>query len=319
MRHSCWSIRVVLAFVFAALFIGSAVPAWAQATSTASVSGQVTDPQGAAIVGATVQMVEPNTNSNLTTQSNDVGRYIFVNVPSGTYSMTFSKSGFTSYRVSNTVVTVGASVTVNAKLEVGQTTTTVEVTATAGAELQTTSAAVGTAISGAQLQALPNMGREASTLAVLQPGVGLDGSTAGAVRDQNTFQLDGGNNTDDMAGTNNSYVTNFAGLGGVQTNANPSGVIPTPVESIEEFRVSGFNQTADFNGSAGSQIQMVTKRGTNTWHGSAYGYYFATNLGAANCWQCDHTPQTVNGVHYPYTPLPSNHRDRFGGSLGGVM
>jgi hypothetical protein len=297
----------------------AATPAWSQNTSTATVTGQVTDQQGAAIPAATVQMADPSTNTTLSTTTNDVGRYVFVNVPSGTYSMTFSKDGFSTYRVSNTAVTVGAAITVNAKLNVGSTTTTVEVTATAGAELQTTSAAVGTTISGTQLQALPNMGREASTLAVLQPGVALDGSTAGAVRDQNTFQLDGGNNTDDMAGTTNGYGTNFNGLGGVQTNGSPSGVIPTPVESIEEFRVSGFNQTADFNGSAGSQIQMVTKRGTNQWHGSAYGYYFATNLGAANTWVANHTPATINGVHYPYTPLPSNHRDRFGGSLGGPL
>ena len=304
------------------MFIGlllCAPLAKSQATSSSTVSGQVTDQQGAAIVGVAIQMTEPTTNTTLTTSSNDVGRYVIVNVPSGTYTITFSKSGFSSYRVTDMVVTVGGTLTVNAKLEVGTTTTTVEVTATAGAELQTTSAAVGTTISGAALQALPNMGREASTLAVLQPGTTLGGNTAGAVADQNTFQLDGGNNTDDMAGNNNSYVTNFAGLGGVQTNGSPTGVMPTPIESIEEFRISSFNQTSDFNSSAGSQIQMVTKRGTNAWHGAAYGYYFATNVGAANTWTADHTPTTVNGVHYPYTPLPSNHRDRFGGALGGPL
>src|SRR5262249_61055557 len=131
------------------------------------------------------------------------------------------------------------------------------------------------------------------------------------------FTLDGGNNSDDMAGNNTSYVTNFTGMGGTQTGGSPSGVMPTPVESIEEFKVSTFNQTADFSGSIGGQIQMVTKRGTNTYHGSAYGYYFATNVGAANTWTNNHTPSSINGVSRPYTPLPSNHRNRSGGSLGG--
>src|SRR4030095_7764428 len=114
---------------------------------------------------------------------------------------------------------------------------------------------------------------------------------------------------------NTSYVTNFTGSGGTQTNGNPSGVLPTPVESIEEFRVSTFNQTADFSGSIGAQVQMVTKRGTNQYHGSAYGYYYATNVGAANSWVNNHTPTR----DLPYTPLPSNHRSRFGGSLGGLL
>ena len=69
--------------------------------------------------------------------------------------------------------------------------------------------------------------------------------------------LDGGNNSDDMAGNNTSYVTNFTGTGGTQTGGSPSGIVPTPVESIEEFKVGTFNQTADFSGSIGTQVQMV--------------------------------------------------------------
>jgi hypothetical protein len=159
------------------------------------------------------------------------------------------------------------------------------------------------------------MGRDVSTLAVLQPGTTPGGMTAGAFSDQNVFMLDGGNNSDDMAGNNTSYVTNFTGTGGTQTNGSPSGIVPTPVESIEEFKVGSFNQSADFSGSIGSQIQMATKRGTNTYHGSAYGFYFATNVGAANSWANNHTPS--GGL--AYTALPSNHRNRFGGSLGGVL
>jgi len=103
--------------------------------------------------------------------------------------------------------------------------------------------------------------------------------------------------------------------GSAASGGIPSGVVPTPVESIEEFKVGTSNQTADFNGASGSQVQMVTKRGTNQFHGSLYEYYFATNVGAANLWRSNHTPSP--GL--PYTPLPSSHRNRFGGALGGPL
>src|SRR5207253_5297494 len=132
---------------------------------------------------------------------------------------------------------------------------------------------------------LPIDGRHASTLSVLQVGVAPSGNVAGAASDQIVFQLDGGNNSDDMSGTNSSYVPSNAYTGNSATGGTPSGVIPTPVESIEEFKVGTANQAADFNGAAGSQVQMVTKRGTNQFHGALYEYYFATNVGAANLWR----------------------------------
>jgi len=296
------------------LFCG-ARPAWSQATSTATVAGQVTDPQGAAVVGAEVRLTDSATSSTMTTLTNESGRYVLVNISPGTYSITISKAGFASHRIAAQKVDVGTATTIDAALQVGSTATTVEVTAESGAALQTTNAAVGSSLTSQELSALPNMGRDVSTLAVLQPGTTLSGMVAGAFQDQNVFMLDGGNNSDDMAGNNTSYVTNFTGVGGTQTNGAPSGVLPTPVESIEEFRVSTFNQTADFSGSIGGQIQMVTKRGTNQYHGSVYGYYFATNIGAANSWVNNHTPSGS----LPYTPLPKNHRTRFGGSLGGIL
>jgi hypothetical protein len=293
----------------------SAVPVWSQATSAATVAGLVTDEQGAVVASADIRLVNTETGSALSTQSNDTGRYVLVNVTPGTYVITISKQGFAGYKVSAQKVDVGTTMTVNAALKIGSTTTTIEVDAHVGADLQTTNATVGTTLTSAALQLLPNMGRDVSTLAVLQPGTTPTGQTAGAFSDQNVFQLDGGNNSDDMAGNNTSYVTNFTGQGGTQTNGSPSGVIPTPVESIEEFKVSTFNQTADFSSSIGGQIQMVTKRGTQQYHGSAYGFYYATNIGAANSWVNNHTLTS----DLKATPLPKNHRSRFGGSLGGVM
>src|SRR5579864_359154 len=109
-------IRLAFRFAFGILVLFLCVPfAWPQATSTSTVSGQVTDQQGALIVGAAVKMSESASNTTLSTTSNDAGRYVFVNVPSGTYTIAFSKSGFTNYRVSDTTVTVGAAITVNAQ------------------------------------------------------------------------------------------------------------------------------------------------------------------------------------------------------------
>jgi len=298
-----------------ALMLLGTVPAWSQATSNASLGGLVADQQQAAIPGAEVRLVDPSTSQTFVTKSNSAGRYIFASVSPGKYTLTVVKDGFSTFKVDQLEITIGNALNVDAVLQVGSTSTTVEVTATAGAELATTNASVGTSLSGAILDALPNMGRDVTTLSLLQPGTTLAGNIGGAVTDQNTYQIDGGNASDDMAGTVTSYQTNFVGMGGTQTSAAPSANIPTPLESVEEFKVATFNQGADFNNSIGGQVQIATKRGQNQFHGSAYGYYFATNIGAANTWANDHTP--TGGL--PYTPIVKNHRSRFGTALGGPM
>jgi hypothetical protein len=294
-------------------------PAFSQTSTAGTVSGQVVDEQNAAVPGAQVRIVEPSTGATLTTMSNDAGRYIFSTVPPGTYNMTFIKQGFSSHQVKAQNVDVGAVLTVNAKLSIGTTTTVVEVTASTGAELQTMNATVGNTLDSRALANLPNLGRDVSTLAVLQPGVTPGGYTAGSHNEQNSFILDGGNITDDMAGNTTGYQTNFTGLGGTQTNGTPSGVISISLETVEEFRVATANQTSDFANSSGSQVQMVTKRGTNNFHGAAYLWYFDTVIGSANNWTANHTPATIGGVSTPYTPIISNHRTRYGFSLGGPL
>src|SRR5207302_1844657 len=192
-------------------------------------------------------------------------------VSPGTYTVTVTKQGFKTTAVSNQVVEVGKQLTVNAVLEVGSISNTVEVTFSPGAELQTMDATVGATLSGETLINLPNTTRDASTLAVLQPGQNINGNVGGAASDQNTFTLDGGYATDDMSGDNNTYIRSFSGDTGGGTgayhssgfNQAPSAVVPIPVTSVEVFKVSTANQTADFTGGAGSEVQVVTKRGTN--------------------------------------------------------
>src|SRR5580698_801508 len=301
----------------AVALLASSLGLWGQATTSSSITGIVTDSTNAAIPGADVTLTDLGTKIAKNASTNESGRYIFTNVDPGTYRITVTKQGFSKSEIPSQEVEVSSTVTLNFKMELGTATTTVEVRAVSGAELQTTNASVGTTIGGDALASLPNFGRDVTTLSVVQPGTTLGGFTAGAYSNQNTYTLDGGNNSDDMGGNVTGYVTNFTGLGGTQTNGNPSGVMPTPVESIEEIKVNSFNQTADFNASIGGQVVMVTKRGTNQFHGAGYGYYFDTALGAANSWSNDHTPSVALGL--PYTPIVSNHRIRYGFSIGGPI
>ena len=215
-------------------------------------------------------------------------------------------------------VEVGKSVNVDISMHVGTTSEVVEVESSS-MQLQTMNATVGNTITGVSLQALPSLGRDVSSSATLQPGVAPDGGVAGAVYDQNAFQLDGGQNTNDMDGSMNIYTNSFAGdstgglvssgvTGGAAGSGGPTGVMPTPADSIEEFKVGTNNQTADLNSSAGAQVSMVTKRGTNSWHGTVYEYYLDNKLNA-NTWDNNNTG----------TPIPSFHYNRFGGAIGGPI
>ncbi len=299
----------------------SATPALAQG-STGTIAGQVTDQQNAVIAGAEVKAVNPTTNQTYSNTTNEVGRFTIVNIAPGSYTVTVTKTGFTSARLDKQKVDVGEVLTLNIPLQVGSTTTTVEVQATAGADLQTLNATIGTTITNESLNLMPNLGRDASSLSVLQVGVSLAGNVAGAATDQNGFSLDGVTNSDDMAGTNTTYTVGNGYSGAGSTGGTPTGVMPTPIESIEEFKVGTTGQTADFNAAAGSSVQMVTKRGTNQFHGALYDYYFSNDAGAANTWKNNHT--LVNGPNCTAgpcdaTPLPTTHRNRFGGAIGGPL
>ncbi|HUB77645.1 MAG TPA: carboxypeptidase-like regulatory domain-containing protein, partial [Bryobacteraceae bacterium] len=281
----------------------------------------MTDASGAAVPGAAIKLVDTATGAAFVSVSNDAGRYNFPTVPPGKYDITFSKEGFSTYDIKAQDVKIGIVLTLNASLKVGSTSTTVEVSATVGAELQTMNATVGNTLNNTSLMVLPNLGRDATSMAVLQPGTTLSGQAAGSPADLNTYQLDGANVTDDMGGNVTTYQTNMNGLGGTQTGGSPSGVIPTPVESIEEFKVSISNQTSDFNNSSGAQVQMTTRRGTNQFHGAGYMFYFDNAIGEANSWKNNHTPFTYGSESFPDTPVdfPKNHRSRFGGALGGPL
>jgi hypothetical protein len=297
----------VVSFVAAVACLFALLPAGMYAQTAGTVNGLVTDSTGAAVVGATVTLTDKATGSSQTMTTNDAGRYVFVNVTPGIYSLTLSKTGFRVTKLPDQKVTVGMELTLNAMLEVGTMSQTVEVKVAAGAELQTENATVGSTVSNDMLLAIPNLNRDATSLLTLQPATApyapgggdvYGGQVAGSLSDQNTYMLDGGNITSDLEGDNN-YTNN--GIGG-------RGAIPTPLESIEEFKVATNNQTADFFTSAGGQVMMQSKRGGNSFHGSAY-EYFQSQLFNANTWD--------NNRHG--NPIVKFHDNRFGGGIGGPL
>src|SRR5579859_899416 len=296
-----------VAFLFAALcclITLTATTLFAQTGGT--VNGTVTDPSGALVAGATVTMTDKLTSIPRTTKSNEAGRFLFLEVPSGVFDFSITKDGFRMTRLADQKVTVGTELTLNITMEVGTVSQTVEVTAVRGAELQTENATMGSTVTAEVLLTLPNLNRDASSFLTLQPATApavgggdiYGGQVAGSMSDQNTYMLDGGNVTSDLEGDNN-YTNN--GVGG-------RGAIPTPVESIEEFKVATNNQTADFFSSAGGQVMMVTKRGSNNFHGSAYDYYQSQLLNA-NDWNDNRLGN----------PKVKFHDNRFGGSVGGPL
>ncbi len=306
----------VLIYAISMLLVVIPPGLFAQMAGTGQVVGTVTDPSGAAVVGATVTLTDMATNTSRTATTNEAGRYAFSNVVPGLYNLTMSKTGFRIAKFSDQEITLGGTKNLDIKLEIGSSIETVEVTAT-NTELQTMNATVGNTITGVALNSLPTIGRDVSTFVTLQPGVAPDGSVAGAIYDQNSFQLDGGNNSNDMDGSMNIYTPSAAGdtTGGLVTSyvtgnagGGPTGVMPTPIDSIEEFKVGTNNQTADFNSSAGAQVQMVTKRGTNNYHGTVYEYYYDNNWNG-NTWD-----NNANGA-----PRDSFHYNRFGASGGGPI
>jgi hypothetical protein len=276
-------------------------PLFAQSASTGLVTGVVTDPSGAVIVGATVTMTQHGTNVSTSTTTDKDGRYNFPAVTPDDYTMSFSAQGFQTTKVDLLKVEVLKNYTLNEALKVGESTQTVTVTEASGtAELQTTTATVGEVLGGESLENLPEYTRSASALMFLQPAVSPSGQIAGARDEQITFTLDGGDVTSDLEG-NNTYA-------GPPGEPSPSPVVPIPIESTQEFQVSTSNPNVTFARSSGGQVALLTKAGTNDWHGSLYEFH-NDDFFNANGWTNDRL-----GINKPHSV-----DNRFGGTVGGPI
>lgn len=308
-----WGMRKLFMFaagiaLLCALAIAPA-PLFAQSASTGLVTGVVTDPSGALIVGATVTMTQHGTGASTSTTTDQDGRYNFPAVNPDDYTISFASKGFETTVINLLKVEVFKGYTVNQSLKVGETTQTITVTEAGGAaELQTTTATVGQVLGGESMINLPEATRSASALLFLQPAVSPGGQVAGARDEQITFTLDGGDVTSDLEG-NNTYAAPSG-------EPSPSPVVPIPMESTQEFQVATTNPNSTFARSSGGQVAMLTKAGTNNWHGDVYEYHNDDALNA-NSWINGHTAQPLYG--FAYTHKPHSADNRFGGSIGGPI
>jgi hypothetical protein len=286
---------------------------WSQVTATGSgvVTGRVTDQSGAIIPGALVELTNIATKSTERANTNKEGVYVFGDVKPAVYTLTVTKTGFQQTVMSGQTVITGQMLTLNATLRVGSTTQTVQVTATPGAQLQTMNATMGNTLTSTTIMQLPTFNRDVTSLLYYQPTAVPDfnGATgnitsnvvAGQTSDQNTYSIDGGNATDDLAG-DNAYQSDFNSM------HEGTAAIYTPVESVQEFDVSTNNSTASFSSSAGGHAMILTKSGTNAFHGSAYDYFQNSALDS-NDWENNFTAQ----------PKPQSTYNRFGAALGGPL
>ena len=235
--------------------------AFGQSAST-SLRGTVKDPSGALVPNATVTITDNSVNKTFTATTNGEGTYQFPQIPPSHYLITVTAQGLGSESKTAELL-VNQPATIDFKLSVQADTVTVDVSASAQT-LNTTDASEGGSMGNEMIQALPSETRNVPDLLSLEPGVlylptiGNSDSRSGAVNggrsDQGNVTLDGVDDNDQV----NGYSF--------------TGVLRETQDSIEEFRVATSNTNADEGRSSGAQVSMVTKSGTNKFHGAAYEY-----------------------------------------------
>src|SRR5437899_1898066 len=255
---------------FVGLIIALALPLASRAQDTGYISGTVTDKSGAAVVGAEVVITNTAGSLTRTTTTNADGAYVVAGLPGGTYNLVVTAKGFQKYSASKVVLDVAQKIRVDVQLNVGAVTEIVEVTGESVAQVETQSSALSATITGKQVNELELNGRQFTQLAALSPGVSnqtfgatgtddgvvgvtnIDFSINGGRFEYNNWELDGGDNMD-----NGSNAT--------------LNVYPNP-EAIAEFQVLTSNYGAQYGRNGSGTVEVETKSGGTTFHGSAFEY-----------------------------------------------
>mgnify|MGYP005848835881 CR=1 FL=1 len=277
-----------------ALFILLAPLALAQ-LSTGRVTGTVRDSTGAVVPGATILLIQVETNVERRTSTNETGAYAFVNLPPGTYRVTANKAGFARASIDSFTVVVNQSVILDVSLSVGQTAESVTVAAE-GIELQAATAELGTAIEQRQVDNLPLNGRNFSQLLTLTPGVSpvnVGQNRGGPPRSVGTVVLPSINV---HPGRSNLFLLD----GILNFGSNQNYFIVTPIaDTIQEFKVQSHNDLAEFGGAVGGVVNVVTRSGTNQLHGSAWEYLRNSALDARQYFQPSIPPFAGTSMESP--------------------
>src|SRR5579872_1124480 len=256
-------------------FIGVPLPARGQATAIAEVFGTVSDPTGAALVGARVTMTETDKNTVFSAVTNQVGNYLLPNLPTGPYRLEVRATGFKDYVQSGMVLQVGNNIQVNVVMQVGSVNETIEVKGVVNL-VETKDNSISQVIDGQRINELPMNGRQATSLifmvgAAAYGGSGDTGSktffssttisVAGGQGNGTAYLLDGGDNTDAMSNVNMPF--------------------PFP-DALQEFSVETSAVSSRFGIHPGATVNVVTKSGTNAFHGDLFEYIRNGDLNARN-------------------------------------
>lgn len=308
--------RCVLLLLSFCLFLSNAV---AQSTS-ATLSGGVTDPQGNLILSADVEIANDATGVVYSVKTNSSGMYLVPILPPGHYHVQVSKPGFRTIIKADLVLNVQSAVALNFVLPIGATSESVTVNADTP-PLNTTDATVSTVVDQRFVANIPLNGRSFQDLISMTPGVVTQSpqTTAQGVGTSGDFSIDGqrtesnyytvdGVSANVNAGNGNGISEPATGgtLGGTTALGTTQTLVP--VDALQEFRIQSSTYSAEYGRAPGGQISLLTRSGTNILHGTAYDY-LRNNFFDANDWFNDHYGK----------PQPALRQNDFGGALGGPV
>jgi len=289
----------VLPVLLGLILASATIPVAVAQVDRAVLEGTVSDPSGRVIVGATLKVQAVDTGLTEEQPANSKGYYRFPGLAVGRYTVTVGGSGFRTKVIEDVILRVGQTRTLDVQLGVGAISEKVEVKATLAPE-DRSSAEAATVIDSVQISELPNNGRDWASFTLLAPFAQDDGGGdqrtirfAGRARDDNNFQIDG------------------VDAGGIQEQAQKSQTrLQISQDAIEEYRVNSALYDAEYGTQAGGQIDVVTKSGTNDWHGGVFGYLRNSAFDARNFNDFD-----VNGNAY----IPPFRYGQYGMTLGGPV
>lgn len=296
MQRMCFGACAARTAVFVALLAtGSSLlcrSAAAQVT-TARLEGVVKDQTEAVVPGVAVVATQTGTNLTFETATNEIGFYLFAKLPPGTYTVTAELAGFKRSVNQGIRLEVGDTATLNIKLETGEISDTVTVSAEIAA-VDTVSTSVGKVVNTRQIEDLPLVGRDPMALFYLQPGA-------------NRFT--GGGRTDGTrALASNVTIEGVGAQDPMLGSGAASAAAPVPIEAVGEYRVVTSSASAEYGRGAGAQVQMIYRSGTNEFHGSVFEFHRNKVLNASSF------ANNRQGL-----PRPTFIRNQFGGSLGGPI
>ncbi len=260
----------------ATVLVLAATPAWSQSSYTASARGTVTDPSGAAVPGAKVVLTESDRNIPHAVNTDEAGRYFLTALPPGKYALSVEASGFKKYSLSNIPLAVQQQATFDVNLQVGDIANAVEVTSEA-ALLNTTIATMGQVVENKYMTSLPNIGRNPLYYLTLTPGVVGTNSQTNTPTNTNFVAAGARNSTSDVLVDGAIVNTTEQNTGATDLKYTPS------VDAVQEFKIQVNFFGAEYAESGGAVVNLVTKSGTNQFHGAAY-YYRRDSTLNANSW-----------------------------------